>query len=140
MTFLILILIKVLKSYNVRVTRVKKLTLKMKSTSSSFTELLDYFINVDIESLSPAAVTSAQKAEIVSAFENIKPLLRRIRYENSRREINTITLTHGLRYLNYQIIDIDTPFDSISDCINNISRSCLEILDNLPPCKNKFSL
>ena len=107
----------------------------MKSTSSSFTELLDYFINVDSESLSPATATSAQKAGIVSAFEKVKPLLRRIRYENSRREINTITLMKNLRYLNH--FDIYTPFDSISDCINDISKSCLEILDNLPPRKCK---
>ena len=110
----------------------------MESTSSSFTELLDYFIDVDAEKLSPAAATSAQKAEIVSAFEKIKPLLRRIRYENARREINTITLEDGLRYLNYQIIDIYTRFNSISNYINVISKSCLEILENLPPRKCKM--
>ena len=107
----------------------------MESTSSSFTELLDYFIDVDIESLSPAAATSAQKAEIVSAFEKIKPLLRRIRYENARREIDSTVLYDDLENVKYQ--SIDTPFKLFSKHINNISRSCLQILENLPPRKCK---
>ena len=108
----------------------------MESTSSSFTELLDYFIDVDIESLSPAAATSAQKAEIVSALK-YQTLCFVVFAMKTREEIDSTVLYDDLENVKYQ--SIDTPFKLFSKHINNISRSCLQILENLPPRKCKFT-